>query len=52
MRRLPDFPATRFLQDAIRMDQGRLSKAEIRRKWAAGEYAGAPADYAKWVMGA
>jgi len=47
-----EFPATRFLCDVERYRMRLLTRDELRRKWAAGEYAGVPADYAKWVMGA
>lgn len=46
-----DFPLTKFLCDVIRMDMGKLTKAQIRAKWQAKEYHGVNPDYAKWIMG-
>lgn len=46
------FPATDFLKDLIKMDQGQLTKAQIRANWKAGAYTGLRADWAaEWMKG-
>lgn len=47
-----DFPATKFLCDVARMGMGKMSKDEIRQRWAAGEYRGVCPKWAAWNMGA
>ena len=42
-----DAPLTRFLGDLIRTRDGRLTMADIRKRWSAGEYRGVRDDWAK-----
>lgn len=51
MRKQPDFPATRFLCEVIRMNQGQTTREAIRKAWAAGKYDGVCPKWAAWVMG-
>ena len=46
-----DFPLTHFMQDVIKMQQGQLTRDQIRINWREGKYPGVNPDYAKWNMG-
>jgi len=45
-----EFPATRFVCDVARFRMGAMTKGQLRKNWAAGDYAGVRPDYAKWAM--
>ena len=42
---------TNYLSDLIRMEQGKMTKRDIREKWKAGKYPGVTDEYAAWAMG-
>lgn len=49
--RVSSFPATSFLADAIKVQMGNLTVADLRRNWKEGKYDGLDPEYAKWVIG-
>ena len=45
-----NFPATEFLKDVIRMEQGQLTLTELRQRWANGDYAAVNPEWAREQM--
>lgn len=43
-------PITLFLCDLIDVQERRITKQEMRKRWQAGKYLGVKPDYAKWAM--
>lgn len=41
---------TNYLSDLIRLEQGKMTKRDIREKWKAGKYQGVSGEYAAWAM--
>lgn len=44
-------PLTTFLCDLVDVQERRISKDEVRKRWKAGNYRGVKAEYAKWAIG-
>lgn len=47
---MSNFPLTDLIADVIRMDQGQMTKEQLRQNWRNGKYASVRADHAKWYV--
>lgn len=45
-----NFPLTHLIADTIRMEQGQMTKSELRENWRNGKYAGVNPAHAKWYV--